>query len=812
MDLRTIMNTDATGTASAASAPSQQSPSRAESVYPPRQPQPATASPASSASSYPPGYNAQQQPSQPAPLQRSRASPERSSSYGSIQSPYQPHSTAAVSAGAQPQRGQSPPPPPPPPPAYASASSRDSYSAPTGYSNQQHASTARLASPYTPQPASSAGPFAEQQQQSYFAQQRSQSIQSVLSPQSAPSHSFHPRESPSVAPQSHPSQQFSPPAHGSLPGTPRASAVSSLPRQTPPSTRPPSSGHDSHSNRASSPWVGQDAQMHMSPTAMPRGSRQNSRHREQTPRQLPPGGERRTSDESVSPKTAFTPGSRQGSMTGTSEHKFSSQLNYVEDGVGKEDSSAPVMTSSQSPMAVMNARPPPAVSQFDSSPSAQSHKANGSLTGDRAQTYPTKMDMTPDSRPDTGERPLKRRRRRYNEPPIFAQRAARVKGRCPVIPDPHPPIPKHLRDSAQSPFAPRRQSVSSHTPTATALPPPTARVKSETPPTNGPVAARLPSAPTVPAPMVPAPSEGSLGPWEPSITGFIPHEEITKLVCDFLFQHVVLRNDATAGPAGTAAVGQGTIIEVEGKLGHIIDMDRGERVNLPILTESVINKENPRFRTAFESSMTVSQHRAMNNFLNEAVKASMPQTNPGRIPLSYAHKKERDTFYEISPSELPPVIRQNLNPRHKPKVRVTIDQRTGEVLAKIVKCRIADMDVHSPRTCVDWRISVNLEMTYDGDVSHLTMVDSSRGSKSGDRTKDRMSYRHLAYQVDLTQVAKSEPPTKGDFEHELEVEVSAAEVRRQGQLAMAGDPQNQYEELVKGFVDNIRLLARAVPP
>lgn len=29
---------------------------------------------------------------------------------------------------------------------------------------------------------------------------------------------------------------------------------------------------------------------------------------------------------------------------------------------------------------------------------------------------------------------------------------------------------------------------------------------------------------------------------------------------------------------------------------------------------------------------------------------------------------------------------------------------------------------------------------------------------------------------------------------------------------MAGDPGNQYEDLIKGFVDNIRVLARAVPP
>lgn len=201
----------------------------------------------------------------------------------------------------------------------------------------------------------------------------------------------------------------------------------------------------------------------------------------------------------------------------------------------------------------------------------------------------------------------------------------------------------------------------------------------------------------------------------------------------------------------------------------------------------------------------------MNNFLNDAVKASLPNTNPKRIPVSYAHKKERDTFYEVSPADLPPIIRQNLNPRHKPKVRVTTDQRTGEILAKIVKCRVADIDVCSPRTTVDWRVSVNLEMEYPGDVSHLPPVDASKGGR-GERNKDRMSYRHLAYQVDLTQVARAEAAAKGEFEHELEVEVSAAELRRQGNMAMEGDPKNQYEELVKGFVDNIRVLARAVPP
>ena len=46
-----------------------------------------------------------------------------------------------------------------------------------------------------------------------------------------------------------------------------------------------------------------------------------------------------------------------------------------------------------------------------------------------------------------------------------------------------------------------------------------------------------------------------------------------------------------------------------------------------------------------------------------------------------------------------------------------------------------------------------------------------------------------------------------DKEHELEIEVSSQEVRKQGQLVLNAQP-NGYEDLIKGFVDNVRLLAR----
>ena len=122
--------------------------------------------------------------------------------------------------------------------------------------------------------------------------------------------------------------------------------------------------------------------------------------------------------------------------------------------------------------------------------------------------------------------------------------------------------------------------------------------------------------------------------------------------------------------------------------------------------------------------------------------------------MSFVHTREKDSFYEM-PSEgylhLPEGVREVLNPRHKLRVRVTRDVKTGEVKAKIVKARVADVNVYSPRTPFDWRVSVSVEVPYEGEVEGLYPLGGGTGEGEG-RTKDRVSYRSLVYQVDLTQV------------------------------------------------------------
>jgi hypothetical protein len=90
------------------------------------------------------------------------------------------------------------------------------------------------------------------------------------------------------------------------------------------------------------------------------------------------------------------------------------------------------------------------------------------------------------------------------------------------------------------------------------------------------------------------PRDPTEGPWEPSITNTIPYEDLTRSVCDWIVR--------TIGHAETPS--GGAVFEIEAKIGEIRAMDDGERINLPVDTETIFNKD--KFRaTKFESTMNV---------------------------------------------------------------------------------------------------------------------------------------------------------------------------------------------------------------
>lgn len=96
---------------------------------------------------------------------------------------------------------------------------------------------------------------------------------------------------------------------------------------------------------------------------------------------------------------------------------------------------------------------------------------------------------------------------------------------------------------------------------------------------------------------------GPLGPWEPTILNEIPSEEVTRIISDFLYTEVVMRDGVGVAPAGGGKL-EGAVLEIEAKVGQIIDKNTDERLRLPVMTECVLDKSEPSVRTIFRSSMT----------------------------------------------------------------------------------------------------------------------------------------------------------------------------------------------------------------
>ena len=97
--------------------------------------------------------------------------------------------------------------------------------------------------------------------------------------------------------------------------------------------------------------------------------------------------------------------------------------------------------------------------------------------------------------------------------------------------------------------------------------------------------------------------KGPLGPWEPSILNQIPTDGLTKIVSDFLFLQVMQNQEISVAPSGGAA-GKGAVLEIEAKIGRLIDNNTMDRLRIPVMTETVFNRNDPNYRTSFESSMT----------------------------------------------------------------------------------------------------------------------------------------------------------------------------------------------------------------
>lgn len=142
-----------------------------------------------------------------------------------------------------------------------------------------------------------------------------------------------------------------------------------------------------------------------------------------------------------------------------------------------------------------------------------------------------------------------------------------------------------------------------------------------TPRTNGTALAAQPVRPANPPALVPVQvdEDSILGHWDPTFTTVIPHEEITRVMCDFLFQHVVCDETLETRSAGGPSSPLG-LLEIEARLGTIVRKGEHTRFNIPIMCECVLGDG---FDVAFESMMTAVSSSQHTSCLTHSVMSNM---------------------------------------------------------------------------------------------------------------------------------------------------------------------------------------------
>ncbi|KAJ1017872.1 hypothetical protein NDA16_005188 [Ustilago loliicola] len=259
---------------------------------------------------------------------------------------------------------------------------------------------------------------------------------------------------------------------------------------------------------------------------------------------------------------------------------------------------------------------------------------------------------------------------------------------------------------------------------------------------------------------------------ERSIFGVDPLDDFATMVGDWIYANSRGRQN----------------VEIEGKIGQIIDQETGERIQLPVRNETIVDLS----RTRFDSRMTVSQHAQYNRILNSLVSRSGESSYTG-AKISYQRRKEIDYFH----------------PAPSGKVRVTRDAETLAIKPDgiVQKQRIADLNIHCPNRLFDYRISINVENPAEEPSSdHVSL-----------RQKNRLSYTHQNFIVDLTQVTVPEKPQEPI--HELEIEIrDVAQLMQAAAQAKSNGPSNgsgpggqdwtPFDDQVLIFLNNIRMLIR----
>ncbi|VVT50893.1 uncharacterized protein SAPINGB_P002915 [Magnusiomyces paraingens] len=276
-----------------------------------------------------------------------------------------------------------------------------------------------------------------------------------------------------------------------------------------------------------------------------------------------------------------------------------------------------------------------------------------------------------------------------------------------------------------------------------------------------------------------------------SFFDMMPYDDISRKIVSWLYAN--LDNIKNNG-------GDLNNLEVEIKLGKIIDKSTDRRINFPIVTETLLDPEFARASTRFEAGVEDELIKYIQNDVDKAAKKfpdSEDNTKHHHI-RNLGSRTTTDQIYHFSRSD---AGREIVKP-----VRVTMDENNREV-ERITKKNVASHAINLPGSLLDLRISINLELPQNPmeyDVSKLRPIST--------RKKDRISYETRGLRIDITRV-KATSSIKPDiiYTKEVELEFDNKLLVDWFEKASSGEDENgaaYMEELVRLNLDSARLIVR----
>lgn len=267
-----------------------------------------------------------------------------------------------------------------------------------------------------------------------------------------------------------------------------------------------------------------------------------------------------------------------------------------------------------------------------------------------------------------------------------------------------------------------------------------------------------------------------------SILGFIPEDDLTKSVQDWIYATLIAVEPELR-----------QFIEVEMKYGLIIDPSTSNRVNPPVSSQCVF--------TDLDSTMKPDVDERVFDEFNRYIKnLSELNENMGKFNIIDSHAS--DLSYRVRTHT------------ERPKfLRMTRDVNTGRIAQFIEKRKISQILLYSPKDSYDTKISISLELPVP---ENDPPEKYKNHTPTGHRLKKRTSYIHndSCTRFDITRVEnkpirvnnKNEKEPESDTTYEVELEINTPA------LLNAFDniqhDSKEYAAIVRTFLNNGTIVRR----